>query len=221
MKYLFLIAICIESIFFQSDSSLYESNADAFLKSAIANQVIDARNPNYELLDAALFQASNLQRKKYRLPLFSYSPILHRIASEHSEAMISKNFYSHENPYSKNNRNLSKRVLSQTNEFSQMAENIAEFDIIQSKYDTFCIIEPKRKGGDFQYIDCDTEKVIPMQTYKELATNIVNEWMSSPGHRANLLNKNYKVMGCAIRLSKNPYKTENSPFSRITQNFGG
>ena len=221
MKYLFLILFCVVSASFQTESSLYEVNPNDFLSSAAVNQPIDARNPNEELLDATLFHISNLQRKKYHLPLFSHSSVLHQVASEHSEAMINKNFYSHEDPSSRSNRTFAKRIMNNTSEFSQMAENIAEFDIIQSKDDMFCLIEPKRKGGDFQYIDCKTEKTLTMQTYKELATNIVNEWMDSPGHRANLLNKNYKVMGCAIRLSKNPYKSQNSPFSRITQNFGG
>lgn len=221
MKYLFLIFFCFNIPYFQTESSLYEINSNDFLASKAVNEVIDARNPNYELLDAVLFHVSNLQRKKYHLPLFSYSPILYNVASEHSEAMIAMNFYSHENPYSKINRNLSNRILSKTRAYSQMAENIAEFDIIHSKDDMFCIIEPKKRGGDYQYYDCDTDKILPMQTYKELAMNIVNDWMASPGHRANLLNKNYKAMACSARICKNPYKSPNSPFARITQNFGG
>ncbi len=221
MKYLFLIIIFFRSIISATDTSLYEMNAEAFLSSESANQVIDPRNPNVQLLDAALFHVSNLERKKYRLSPFSYSAVLHRIAIEHSEAMINNDFYSHENPYNSSKKTLAKRVLGQTKEFSQMAENIAEFDIISGNEEMFCIIEPKRKGGDFQFIDCDTGKTIPMQTYKELAINIVKEWMDSPGHRSNLLNKNYKSLGCSIRLSKKPFKTQNSPFSRITQNFGG
>jgi uncharacterized protein YkwD len=221
MKYLLSLFAWGFPFFFQTDLSFFEMNPNEFLAIPAIYQPIDARNPDTQLLDATVFHLSNQLRRKYHLTSLTFSPILYKIVSQHSEAMIEKNFYSHENPYSSQKRKLANRVFSQTNEFTQLAENLAENDIIYTKNNEFCYNEPSRRGGDFEFIDCDSGKPLPMQNYRELAQNIVNSWMESPPHRANLLNKNYKAMACSGRFSKKPFKTDNSPFIRITQNFGG
>jgi uncharacterized protein YkwD len=38
-------------------------------------------------------------------------------------------------------------------------------------------------------------------TYAEFASQIVDGWMNSPGHRANLLDPTYTHLGCAARLA--------------------
>jgi uncharacterized protein YkwD len=38
-------------------------------------------------------------------------------------------------------------------------------------------------------------------TYAEFAAQIVDGWMNSPGHRANLLDPSYTHLGCAARLA--------------------
>jgi uncharacterized protein YkwD len=58
-------------------------------------------------------------------------------------------------------------------------------------------------------------------TYLEYARLLVNGWMNSPPHRRNLLNPDYKYLGCSARFSKNPFKARQLPFARSTQNMGG
>lgn len=221
MKYLLTLFAWLFPYFFQNDFSAFEMNAKEFLATAAIQQPIDARNPDTQLLDATVFHLCNQLRQKYHLPPFAFSPVLYKIVSEHSEAMIERNFYSHENPYNSQKRKLANRVFSQTNEFTQLAENLAQNDIIHTKNDEFCYNEPNRRGGDYEFIDCDSGKSLQMQSYRELAQSIIDSWMESPPHKANLLNKNYKVMACSGRFSKKPFKNANSPFIRVTQNFGG
>ena len=52
------------------------------------------------------------------------------------------------------------------------------------------------------------------QNYLDLAKHLVKLWMSSDGHRKNILNKNFKDLGCGIYLSSNHTYY-------ATQNFGG
>ena len=55
-------------------------------------------------------------------------------------------------------------------------------------------------------------------TYWSLAQGLVNGWMKSKGHRANILNKNYEYLGCG---SKNYFNKDwiDSFYVKSTQNF--
>ena len=220
MKYLFFILLLSKSILAQHDSLNYKMPTQKFMSLAKVNQPIDVRNPNFELLDAALFHATNEQRTALNLPNFLYSSIIHEVAIGHSVAMINQDFYSHDNPFDATNKSLPDRIFRRTKVYHQIAENIAQHDVLMAAGNMYCYTPPK-SGGDFFYFDCNTKKAIPMMTYAELARSVVNGWMNSPPHRANILDLKLKYMACAGRFSKNPYKSQRSPFARLTQNFGG
>lgn len=199
----------------------YEISITEFFKQPTVNQPIDARNPNNFLLDAAIFQATNEQRLKYHLHIFTYNLPLHKATIGHSEAMVQQDFYSHVNPNSATNRNLQNRVENQTREFRAMGENIAQHDIIETGKNTKFCFQPPTNGSDYFFVDCISKKPLYMMTYAVLARSIVNGWMNSPHHRDNILNPQYTTMACAARLSKNPFREPVSPFARITQDLGG
>lgn len=221
MKYLFFVLLIPQTILAQKDSLLYKMTAVEFMKKVEVNQPINPRSPNYELLDAALFHATNEERVKFKLPAFVYHPIIHKVAKGHSEAMIELDFYNHENPYRPANKYLQDRILQQTKLFRMMGENIAQHDILGGDDNRFCFKTPSVAGSDYVFLNCETKKPIPMKTYAELARAVINGWINSPHHRANILNPQFTVMACAGRLSKNPFKVAKSPFARLTQNFGG
>lgn len=101
-----------------------------------------------------------------------------------------------------------------------MAENIAQHDILGGDDDKYCFEIPKR-GQEFIFLNCDTKKIIPLRTYAELARSVVNGWMNSPHHRQNILDPKLKSMATSGRISKDAFKTQRSPFARLTQDFGG
>lgn len=182
---------------------------------------IDAFNPNYALLNEGLFRAANEIRAQYNLPLFIKNSQLQKTAESHAYLMISQNFYSHKNPNDSKLRNLVDRVKYTGNgkmSFNSLAENIAHYDILATE-SMFCL--KKGSNGLYIYYDCKTKKRVPVYTYKELAIEVIKGWMKSPSHRENLLDVNYKYLGTAARLSENPYSSQNLPFARIVQNFGG
>jgi uncharacterized protein YkwD len=220
MKYLFLFLLIPTTIFAQRDSVFYKMTTTNFMKMTEVNLPIDAKKPYEALFDAALFHATNEQRIKHNLPAFEYSPLLLKAAIGHSEAMIERDFYNHDNPYSPANRRMQERILLYTTEFKRMAENIAQHDVLGGVNAQYCFQNPKY-GEDYVYVSCDKKKPIPMQTYAELARAIVNGWMNSPHHRENIMNPKLIAVACSGRFSKNPFKTSRSPFARITQDFGG
>ena len=220
MKYLLFLLLLSHNLLAQL-KGYYEASSSEFLSQPAVNQPIDAKNPNNFLLDAAIFHATNEQRLKYNLRIFTYNFPLHKASIGHSEAMIEQDFYSHVNSNSATNRNLQNRVENQTREFRAMGENIAQHDIIETgKNSKFCF-QPPKNGGDYFFVDCTTKKPLYMMTYAVLARSIVNGWMNSPHHRENILNPQYTMMACSARLSKDPFREPKSPFARITQDLGG
>jgi uncharacterized protein YkwD len=220
MKYFFLMLIFPNILFAQKDSLLYKMSATDFMKLSEVNKPIDARNPNNSLLDAALFHLTNEQRILNNLPKFKYSYSLHKATTVHSEAMINEDFYSHDNPFNAAIQKMIDRIFLNSHEFREMAENIAQHDILGGNDDKYCFEIP-RNNQDYVFLSCDTKKPIPMRTYAELARSVVNGWMNSPHHRENILNPRLKSLACSGRISKNPFKTKRSPFARLTQDFGG
>jgi uncharacterized protein YkwD len=172
-------------------------------------------------LNNGLLRAANDIRKAHNLPLFISEPILQKVAEGHAKAMVDDNFYAHKNPYSANLRTMVDRInyVSDNNHgFKAMGENIAAYDIIATE-GKYCIV--KSKNGNYIYYDCSTKKRIPIYTYYQLAMAVMRGWMNSPSHRDNLLDPNYRYLGTAACLSKNPFQSPKPPFARIVQNFGG
>lgn len=220
MKYLFFILIIPHILFAQKDSLFYKMSATDFMKLPEVNKPIDAKNPNNLLLDAALFHLTNEQRVKFNLPKFVYSNPLHKATINHSEAMINQDFYSHENPYNPADRKMIDRIFLNTKEFREMAENIAQLDILGGNEDRYCFEIP-RTGQEYVFINCETKRPLPLRTYADLARSVIIGWMNSPHHRENILNPRLKSLGCSGRISKGIFKTKRSPFARLTQDFGG
>jgi hypothetical protein len=42
----------------------------------------------------------------------------------------------------------------------------------------------------------------PLPSAREIAAGLVAQWMDSPGHRANLLNRNFTHFGGSVRLAR-------------------
>ncbi len=157
----------------------------------------------------------------YNLPELQYNSLLQNVAESHAKAMIEQNFYAHKNP----NNQLFSTVMDRVNYFSNsnhgfkyIGENIASYDILAVE-SFFCV--KKLNNNRYFYYNCQSKTRIPIYTYKQLAVSVVNGWLNSPSHRENLLDPNYKYLGTAARLSKNPYLSSKAPFARIVQNFGG
>ncbi|MFC0182318.1 Uncharacterized conserved protein YkwD, contains CAP (CSP/antigen 5/PR1) domain [Pseudarcicella hirudinis] len=220
MKKSFLLLFFV-NIFARSyaQQHLYELNAVSFFKLQEVNSPIIPSNPDYELLDAAIFQATNEQRLKFGLNPFIFSASLYQASSGHSEDMIRQDFYGHDNPYTLSKKHFYDRVFLQKGEFAEMAENIAQQDFLNIS-GRFCYT-PATAGRDFVFYNCDTGRIIPVLTYLELARTVVAGWMDSKPHRKNILNPKLQYIGCSGRLCRNPLKSALSHFGRFTQDFGG
>jgi len=129
------------------------------------NEPFSISNPDYLLLDAALFFMTNEERSKVGIPPMRYHKFLEVAAYNHSLKMATTGFFSHYNSIdvSRNRPSDRGKIAGITN--PSIAENIAyNFP----------------KNGS---------------TYIQVATLLIKQWMNSPGHKENILSKKGRQMG--------------------------
>jgi uncharacterized protein YkwD/thiol-disulfide isomerase/thioredoxin len=172
-----------------------------FGNTAMAKQAIDMNTIDYELLGAAIFYATNIEREKNNKPLFKPSMILYKAAYMHSYDMVQRNFFSHTNPIA-GKTSPSDRVRQFGTWQQSVGENIANTFAIQYKAGT--------RVSSFDNI--------PPHSYWSYALAVVETWMNSPGHKRNILNERFMRLGAAGYQHRN---SSNVPYIKATQVFAG
>ena len=198
-----------------NDSMYSRFTFDDFAHYEPSGREIDFSAVDYPLLNAAIFYETNRRRKRSGRTVFLHSPALERAASLHSRDMVEKSFFSHENPYDGKKRTPLLRMSASGIEGGYVAENIAEaFGI---RYNAGSpVVPPEGEGGPFK--DFTTGKVIPPHTYRSLAESVVEGWMRSPPHRANILDPALRYLGCGAHHYRNGSFYGLHQF-KVTQNF--
>ncbi len=112
-------------------------------------------------LERQILRYTNEARRKNNLSAVDWDDDLRDVARTHSDDMLRRNFFSHDNF-----KDRVAPVIAGT--ASKAGENIY--------------------GGSGQ--DCSDARL--------MARNIVDGWMTSPGHRANILNQDYTHMGAGV-----------------------
>jgi uncharacterized protein YkwD len=129
-------------------------------------------------------------------------------------------FFNHENPFNAGFRTLSDRMNSFEGEgfhgFLCFGENIADYPIIKAN-ERFYI---ENKNRTSRLFSTDGREIFP-NTYFEYAQRVVEGWMNSPGHRENILNPDYKYLGCGSACYDNQRNGYSMLYFKLTQNFGG
>lgn len=175
---------------------------------------------NEDLLNAAVFWYTNIERQKHGLPQFKYHNKLKQMATLQSRQMREHNFFDHENRFDNRYKTLSDRLESVKDDtfdgFVSFAENIADCPVIKANESfTFSF-----KNDIVHLYSLDGKEIYPFN-YSEMAMTVVNAWMNSPGHRANIMNHDYIYLGCGCA----PYEKKGHGYSityfKLTQNFGG
>ena len=198
------------------DDPMYERfTFEDFARYEPSGMEIDFTDIDYQLLNAAIFYETNRRRSGNGKPLFFHSEALERASSLHSRDMVEKGFFSHENPYDPKKRTPWLRMSIFGIDGGYVAENITEAFGIRYQSGTPVIL-PEGEGGEFR--DYVSGEVIPPHTYRSLAESVVESWMRSPPHRANILDKQLRYLGCGAYHYKNKSFHGLDQF-KVTQNF--
>ena len=196
------------------NNSYTELNSDIFLADPLLNTTVDPTNFDFELINAALFHLSNIERiNKGKKPLFYFND-LELAAKIHSTEMVKHHFFDHINSKNKKYKTPADRIFLFNSKYRTVGENIVSNNLI--KY-TGVNLEYtiSQRDGATQYLNADGEE-LEYTNYIDLALKLTKQWMDSAPHKKNILNSNYKLVGyyCALE--------ETSVFRKIkcTQNFG-
>jgi uncharacterized protein YkwD len=129
-----------------------------------------ARIQHLRDLEARIFHLTNEARRKNGLAPLLKDESLAAAARDHSDDMLRRKFFAHENP---DGVSIKERIPAYSQSVSRVGENIW--------------------GGSGQdYSDS-----------RLMARLIVDGWMSSPGHRANILNPDYTHLGVGVSVLGN------------------
>lgn len=169
---------------------------------------------NPSVFFVALFDATNIQRKKYGLRTFRLSNILKNAANLHCNEMKKHKFFAHENAYNPNLKNVSNRVnaVGGNGMFHLIGENIADYPFsptVSKKEISFWGLKVFSFSSPYK-----------LESYKSLSLKIVDAWMNSPGHRANILNKNFIFVGFGAAIHTKIQQGISHKYILCAQNFG-
>lgn len=172
----------------------YQWSWERFADYAPAQQALDAADWNQNLLEAALFHATNKARQEQGKSLLLPHPGLQQAARFHSQAMRKQSFFSHEHPQARW-REPRDRIQHFADALKKGAENIAQTTI-------YPLGEEGRFYRDEQDRLVDPQgQVLQAYSYWALAQKIVQQWLQSPGHRRNLLGS-YEFLGCGVTFKR-------------------
>lgn len=172
----------------------YHWSWNRFAAYSPARETLDPNEWDQNLLEAAIFHASNKARLERDLPPLLPHEGLRQAARFHSRAMRQRSFFSHKHPQARW-RKPRDRIQHFTDSLESGAENIAQTPIHQ-------LLPEERFFRDDEGRLVDPEgQALPALSYWALARKIVSQWLESPGHRRNLLG-DYRYLACGITFQK-------------------
>jgi uncharacterized protein YkwD len=169
--------------------------AESFRELKAAQEKIQPERINRDLLDAAVFHETNRRREQHGLPALAHHDGARQAARMQSEAMAKHQFVAHDNPFEAKLKTLPDRARRAGLKPRFIAENVAS--AFARQYESGKRFYVRAENGK-QILSVKPDgPPIPMRTYVEFANALLDDWMSSPGHRENILHKSAQYLGCA------------------------
>ena len=194
----------------------YSFSADDFFKRPETKERIKKESVDQAMLDAAIFHQTNRERVANKLPVFKHSNALQLMARRHSQEMSDLQFFEHTSP-TPANRTLNDRLRNVGLVNVTAAENIAVLPAKEMGSGHYLVRD--NPDGSETWIDESNGKQIDYYTYEELSKAVVTQWMNSPAHHANIVNKAYVYLGAGA--ARGIYSDLKQDSFYMTQNFSG
>lgn len=173
----------------------YALSAERFAALPEAQQAIAFSTLDHNLLAAAIHHATNLQRAKHGLAALEYDAAVSEAARLQAVVMATKKFMGHENPFDASLRTPLDRLLKVGLKPRFLAENVA-MEFLRTLAPGEAYYTRIEKGATV-FSTTPNGPPIPMHSYVSFAAMVLNGWMDSPSHRANILSDQPRRLGCA------------------------
>lgn len=158
---------------------------------------IDPAHFDAALMAAAIFQETNRVRQQLGLPLFRQLKKLDEAAS--LEAVVGRVYQppSHNNPFP--DIGTPAERVKYVGLTGRVGENIALLSIYV--LDSGVGVGVTQRAGRRVFVHELTGAELQRATYAGFATAVVDAWMKSPGHRANIIEPGMVYLGCSVQPS--------------------
>jgi uncharacterized protein YkwD len=161
---------------------------------------IDFADYNRALMAAAIFHESNRVRQRMGLHAFRHLPKLDKAADLQASMGSLLVEMSHYNPLP--SLHWAKERVQAVGLYPLVvAENIALSPTLDDEARKGGI-GTRSEAGKRTFFDTQTGRELQQLTYAGFAAAVVQQWMDSPGHRANLVNPAFHYLGCSARCRK-------------------
>ena len=165
-----------------------------FSKDAKFDRTIDFENPDYTLLNEAVFHATNEARASGGRNEVTFHKTLAKASQRYAKRQALRNFLAHEDPTG-GPKKPADRVIAAGAINPFIAENLAT----AAGY-------PIESGEKIYVRDNGTFARTPdgpslkAHSYRSFARDVVVQWLNSPGHRKNLLSKDALELGTGVYI---------------------
>ncbi len=158
---------------------------------------IDLADFDRGLMNAAIFHETNRVRQRLGLPLFTHLPKLDEAADLKAAVGVTQDELTHDNPLPMT-ATLVDRVSAVGLRYRMAAENLARLGVFDLPRGSTHVGVRQRKGQP-EFFHLDSKRPVVNRTYAGFAEAVVESWMNSPPHRANIVNAAFTSLGCATR----------------------
>ena len=172
--------------------SLHQMAPSDFSKLETLKEPIDFEHIDTALLDAAVFHETNRRRMDQGLSALDFEPILREAARVQARGMVRQEKVTHLHP-DEDKKTMAERFDFLGIETTTFAENVAmTFGI---RYQSGEPMYPRVENGKKIFSREPDGKPIQPHTYASFATQLLDAWMASPGHRKNILLESITCLG--------------------------
>lgn len=176
-------------------TSWYAMSSERFVALPEAQREMSFSALDRNLLAAAIFHATNRQRVKHGFAVLEYDPAVSEAARHQASVMASRTFLGHENRWDPSLKTPLDRILKVGLKPRYLAENVAmEYVRNMGPGQDFYT---RTENGATVFSATPDGPPIPMHSYVTFAEMLLDGWMNSPGHRANILSEPPRRLGCA------------------------
>lgn len=207
----FLFLICGLSVSVTAAPDWYHQAADEFARRPEAQVRIDPAHFDGGLMAAAIFHETNRVRRRLGLPLFKHLAKLDAAADIKAAIGVFEPEVRHESTLPQT-ATPAARVKSVGLDYSRVAENIARLPAYDLP-DGIKKLEVRKINGREVFYRIDTGRPAELHTYAGFAAYVVDGWMKSPGHRANIVSPELISLGCAARPCLSPLNSHEQVYA--------
>lgn len=162
--------------------------------SSPSRAIADTTVPGYDTqtIERQIHDGINAERTQRELSPLTYADSLHHLGMIHSHDMADRGFFGHKNPDGKGvNERAATLGLSCVRQIGErttargFGENLYRGTLFSRYQDVFQDGQRVRREFDWK-------------TESAIALDVVQGWMNSPGHRANILEDRYAIEAIAV-----------------------